>query len=562
MAKEGLSPREATRKAMREITGAVIGITLVLAAVIIPMGLAGGSVGAIYRQFTLSMAVSILFAAFLALSLTPALCATVLKPAGLGRHGTLRILRWFPRAFARLTCSYEAWTIRLVRRTGAMMLLYGIIVAVLGYAFVRLPSAFVPDEDQGSFLTTFSLPADATAERTRDIVSLFESHIAGRSAVENNLSIAGFGFGGAGQNTAFAFTTLKDWSNRDGHTVDEEVQSATAAMAKAPEGVVMSLKPAAIEGLGETSEFALRLEDRGNHGHAALVRAQAKLLALAAQSRLVAGVRAEGLPNGPSVRLNIDRHKAETLGVSLEAISVALTTAIASTHVNDFPNAGRLQQVIVQADAPTRMQVEDVLSLYVRNNAGAMVSLSEVITPAWETSPLQLIRYNGFPALRIAGSAAPHVSSGAAMAEMERLAAQLPNGFTVEWTGQSFEEQQAGVQAPVVLALSALVIFLVLAALYENWSGSHRGRLAAAAVGSDDIARIRSGRHSLDAGTRRRPRGPAGHRHRRLWWNDIGDRARADLRAGAPHLRHKVWSQRGPTVRPANACEVRRVAVT
>ncbi|KGF69428.1 acriflavine resistance protein B [Hoeflea sp. BAL378] len=469
MAAEGLPPRQATQKAMKEITGAIIGITLVLAAVFIPMGLAGGSVGAIYRQFTLSMAVSILFSAFLALSLTPALCATLLRPVDPSHHEKRGFFGWFNRGFERLTAGYAGWVTALIRRGGRMMVLYAVILGALAYGYMRVPSAFVPGEDQGNFMSSFSLPADATAERTRSIVGMYDRHVASRPDVANNLSILGFGFSGSGPNTAMSFTTLKDWSERT-TTIDEEIGAATAAMAAAPEGSVMILKPPAIDELGTTSGFSLRLEDRANSGSAALQAAQDQLVDLAAKSKLVTGVYQEGLPAGPGVSLKIDRQKAEALGVPFAVINDTLSSAIGSTYVNDFPNAGRLQQVIVQADAESRMQVEDVLKLYVRNTAGGMVALSEVVTPVWEASPLQLARYNGYPAARIAGEAAPGVSSGDAMAEMERLASQLPRGFMIEWTGQSLQEKQSTSQAPVLLAISMLVVFLVLAALYESWS--------------------------------------------------------------------------------------------
>lgn len=469
MATEGLPPKEATRKAMKEITGAVIGITLVLSAVLVPMGLASGSVGAIYRQFTLSMAVSILFSAFLGLTLTPALCATLLKPIATGHHEKKGFSGWFNRTFNRMTQGYSGWVAALVRRTGRMMVLYAVIVAALAYCYMRLPSSFVPAEDQGNFMTSFTLPTDATAERTLDIVKQYDAYVASRAAVSGNTSIIGFGFSGSGPNAAMAFTSLKDWSERSA-TVNDEVAGATAAMVNAREGTVMSMKPPAIEALGTTSGFSLRLEDRANRGHAALMAAQASLVQLASQSRRVSGVYPEGLPSGPSVRLKIDRQKAEALGVPFTMISDTLTAAMGSTYVNDFPSAGRLQQVIVQADAPNRMQIEDVLKLYLRNNAGGMVSLSEVVTPVWGEDPLQLVRYNGYPAARVAGNAAPGVSSGDAMAEMERLAAQLPAGFVVEWTGQSLQEKESASQAPILLALSMLVVFLVLAALYESWS--------------------------------------------------------------------------------------------
>ncbi len=469
MATEGLSPKEATRKAMGEITGAVIGITLVLSAVFIPMGLSSGSVGAIYRQFTLSMAVSILFSAFLALTLTPALCATLLKPIAPAHHQKKGMFGWFNRAFDRMTDGYAAWISTLVRRTGRMMMLYGVIAATLVGAYILLPSSFVPDEDQGNFMTLFSLPADATAERTKRIVKQYDEHVASRPDVAGNISLIGYGLSGSGPNAAMAYTTMKDWSDRKG-TIDDEIASATKAMASAPEGTITSLKPPAIESLGTSSGFALRLQDRANLGPGALMAAQAQLLQLAAQSRRVTDVRLEGLPSGPSVKLKVDRQKVEALGVPFTVVSETLTSAMGSTYVNDFPNAGRMQQVIVQADAPGRMQVDDVLKLYVRNNAGGMVSLAEVVTPVWEVSPLQFVRYNGYAAVRITGSAAAGTSSGEAMLEMERLAAKLPKGFMVEWTGQSLQEKGSAAQAPLLFAISMLVVFLVLAALYESWS--------------------------------------------------------------------------------------------
>ncbi len=469
MATEHLSPREATRKAMREITGAVIGITLVLIAVFIPMGFASGSVGAIYRQFTVSMAVSIMFSAFLALTLTPALCATLLKPIAPGHHQRKGPFGWFNRGMDRLTSGYAGWVAALLRRTGRIMAVYAAIAVILGYSFVKLPSSFVPEEDQGTFITSFALPANATAERTQAIVDMFERHVASRPATANNLSILGFGFSGSGPNTAQNFVTLKDWKERT-TTVEDEIGSADTAMADVPEGTVMSLKPPAIESLGTTSGFTFSLQDRSNRGYQALIAAQDRLIQLANASPFVSGVYPDGLPNGPSVRLKIDRQKAEALGVPFTMINDTLTVAMGSTYVNDFPNAGRLQQVIVQADAVNRMQIEDVLKLYVRNDVGGMVSLSEVVTPVWQTSPLQLLRHNGFPAVKISGANAPGVSSGDAMLAIERLAAQLPSGFTIEWTGQSLEEKQSAAQAPWLLALSMLVVFLVLAALYESWS--------------------------------------------------------------------------------------------
>ena len=469
MATEGLSPREATRKAMTEITGAVIGITLVLTAVFLPMGMASGSVGAIYRQFTVSMAVSILFSAFLALSLTPALCATLLKPVKEDHHHRKGFFGWFNRGFDRLTGRYAGWVTILIRKTGRVTLVYAAIVGAVAYGYGTLATAFVPDEDQGSFMTSFTLPADATAERTRAVVDLFENHVRTRPDIDNNLTIMGFGFSGSGPNTAMSFTTLKEWGTRK-TGVDEEVAAATTAMSAADEGQIFSLKPPAIDELGSTSGFALRLQDRANRGAEALNAAATELTQLAAGSRFLKDVRVDGLPSGPSVALKIDRQKAGALGVSYATISDTLGGAVGSTYVNDFPRDGRLQQVIVQAEAASRMQVDDVLNLHVRNDAGKMVRLSEIVTPKWSTIPLQFTRYNGYPSTSISGSAAPGVSSGKAMEEMERLASRLPKGFALEWTGQSLQERQSGAQAPLLMAFSFLIVFLVLAALYESWT--------------------------------------------------------------------------------------------
>ncbi|RBP78560.1 multidrug efflux pump [Rhodobacter sp. 140A] len=468
MARQGLSPRAATQQAMREISGAIVGITLVLAAVFIPMGLAGGSVGAIYRQFTLSMAVSILFSAFLALTLTPALCATLLKPVS-GHAQARGFFGWFNRGFDALTQRYIGWVGLTLRRGGRMLVLYVALIGGMAFGYMRIPTSFVPEEDQGSFMAMFELPAGATAERTRAVIAAYEAHTATRPDITENTVILGFGFSGSGPNAAQAFTSMKDWGQRKA-SVDEEIAAAEAAMADIPEGIAMIMKPPAIEALGTTSGFSLRLEDRANAGPAALKAAEDQLLALAAASPSLSGVMSEGLPDGMSIALKIDRQKAQALRLRFDTISETIGTAIGSTYVNDFPNQGRMQQVIVQADAPARMHVEDVLRLELRNLDGGMVPLSEVVTPVWESTPLQLDRYNGYPAARISGEAASGVSSGLAMAEMERLAKQLPQGFAVEWTGQSLQEQQSANQAPMLLAASMLVVFLVLAALYESWS--------------------------------------------------------------------------------------------
>ncbi|HHT9042632.1 TPA: efflux RND transporter permease subunit, partial [Burkholderia cenocepacia] len=401
MAEEGLSPKDATSKAMKEITGAIVGVTLVLTAVFLPMAMASGSVGVIYKQFTLSMAVSILFSALLALTLTPALCATMLKPLAPGHHEKRGFFGWFNRRFDRLTKWYETRVGRLVGRTGRVMLVFVAISGALVLGFRSLPSSFLPDEDQGYFITSFLLPADATAERTHDVVKTLEKHLASRPAIQSSISVIGYGFSGQGPNAAINWSVMKDWKNRGGASTLEEGMLAQQAMAGVTEGTVMSLLPPAIDELGNSSGFSMRLEDRANQGTAALKAAEAKLLELAAQSKVVTGVYPDSLPAGTSIRLEIDRAKAQALGVSFTTLSDTLSTAMGSTYVNDFPNAGRMQQVIIQADAPARMQIDNVMKLYVRNAAGGMVPLSEVVRPVWTDTPLQMVRFKGYPSARI-----------------------------------------------------------------------------------------------------------------------------------------------------------------
>lgn len=470
MATQGLSPKEATSRAMKEITGAVIGITLVLTAVFIPMAFGSGSVGVIYQQFSLAMAVSILISAFLALSLTPALCSTLLHPVSADHQHKSGFFGAFNRAFERLTTRYSARLVHLVGRSGRMMAAFAVICAVLVLAVKELPSSFLPDEDQGYFMTSIQLPTGATSERTLEVVKKYEAHVATRPTLDTNMVVQGFSFAGSGPNAAMAFTMLKDWDKRNGATAAEEAELAQQAMADNVEGTVMSLMPPAIDELGTSSGFTLYLQDRANRGETALLAAQAQLLELAAQSKVVSNVYPDGLPPGESINLDINRPKAEAMGLSFAAVSSTLSAAMGSQYVNDFPNNGRMQQVILQAEASARMQLDDVLSLRVRNTSGGMVPLREVVTPKWSESPQQMMRFQGFPAVRISGGAAPGVSSGASMAEMERLVAQLPLGYAIAWTGASLQERQSAAQAPLLMLLSALVVFLVLAALYESWS--------------------------------------------------------------------------------------------
>ncbi|MBB3343454.1 multidrug efflux RND transporter permease subunit [Luteimonas sp. RC10] len=470
MANEGLSPRDATSKAMKEITGAVVGITLVLIAVFIPMAFGAGSVGVIYKQFTLSMAVSIAFSAFLALTLTPALCATLLRPVPAGHHARRGVFGAFNRGFERLSAGYAGKVAGLVKRSGRIMLVFAALCVVLVLGLRHVPSSFLPEEDQGYFMTSIQLPTGATMARTLEVVKAFEAHVASRPAIKSNLVVQGFSFAGSGPNAAMAFTMLADWTSRGDATAAGEAALAQDAMAATSEGTVMSLMPPSIEELGTSSGFTMMLQDRGGHGQAALLDAQAQLLKLAAGSQVVADVYPDGLPPGDSIALYIDRAKAEALGLSFDSVSSTLSAAMGSLYVNDFPNRGRMQQVILQADANARLHLEDVLGLRVRNASGGMVPLREVVSAQWTAAPQQMMRFQGFPAVRIAGRPASGASSGSAMAEMERLVGQLPQGYAAAWSGQSLQERQAAAQAPLLVLLSALVVFLVLAALYESWT--------------------------------------------------------------------------------------------
>ncbi|WP_283011064.1 multidrug efflux RND transporter permease subunit [Cronobacter turicensis] len=466
MHEKGLSPRDATHEAMREITPAIIGITLVLTAVFIPMGFTGGSVGIIYRQFCIAMAVSILLSAFLALTLTPALCATLLKP----QQKASAFSRWFNTRFDTLASLYETTLGRLLKRTGRMMMLYVALCLALYVGLSSLPSSFLPEEDQGYFMSSIQLPSDATMQRTLNAVHKFEEEIATRQAIESNIMILGFGFSGSGPNSAMAFTTLKDWGQREGITAQSEANHIQSSMETVSDAVTMSLLPPAISDMGTSSGFTYYLQDRGARGYAALKQAADNLVQRANQSDTLSDVYIDGLADGTRLALDVDREKAQALGVSFEEINQTLSVAVGSNYVNDYTNNGRVQQVIVQADAPFRMQPEQVLRLSVKNRHGEMLPLSTFVTMSWNQAPQQLNRYQGYPAIRITGSAAPGKSSGAAMVAMEQLTKTLPTGFAGEWAGSSLQEQASAAQLPGLIALSILVVFMVLAALYESWS--------------------------------------------------------------------------------------------
>ena len=473
MSEEGLSPRQATRKAMGQITAALVGITVTLVSVFVPMAFFPGAVGNIYRQFSVVMVSSMLFSVFLALSLTPALCATFLKPVEAGhQHEKRGPFGWFNRAFARTTRAYERAVSKMLRRTLRFLLLFAGLVAVVAWLFLRLPSSFLPNEDQGYIILNVQLPPGATRERTLAVMERAEKFMLAQPEVDKMVSVLGFSFSGTGQNAALAFVPLKPWDAREGdeHSAAALARRAFGALSGIRDAFIFAVSPPSIPELGSSTGFTFRLQDRAGNGHDALLAARNQLLGMAGQSKLLAGVRPEGLEDAPQLRLDIDRDRASALGVSFDAINSALSTTLGSTYVNDFPNAGRLQRVIVQADAPSRMQPDDLLRINVANAQGRLVAMSAFATTRWVTGPVQTVRYNGYPTMRISGDAAPGRSTGEAMAEMERLADQLPPGFAFEWTGQSREERLAGSQATLLLAFSLLAVFLCLAALYESWS--------------------------------------------------------------------------------------------
>jgi multidrug efflux pump len=473
MSEEGLPPREATKKAMGQITAALVGISVTLVSVFLPMAFFTGSVGNIYRQFSLVMVSSMLFSVFLALSLTPALCATFLKPVEAGHKQEKRgPFGWFNRGFKATTHRYESLVASILRHTGRMLVIFAVVVAVAVWMFLRLPGSFLPTEDQGYLIANVQLPPGATQQRTLAVMQQAEGFFLNQPEVGGMVSVLGFSFSGSGQNAGLAFVTLKPWDERPGaaHSAQTIAGRAFGALMRVRDAFIFALVPPAIPELGTATGFAFRLQDRGGNGHNALVAARNQLLGMASQSKVLAGVRPDGLEDAPQLQVEIDRDRASALGVSFDSINGVLSTALGSNYVNDFPNAGRLQRVVVQADAPERMQPDDLLQLNVLNNQGKPVLLSAFATTRWVTGPIQTIRFNGYPTMRIAGDAAPGYSTGEAMNEMERLAAQLPAGFAYEWTGQSREERLSGSTATILLGFSMLAVFLCLAALYESWS--------------------------------------------------------------------------------------------
>mgnify|MGYP001552435086 CR=1 FL=1 len=476
MSEEGLSPREATRKSMNQITSALIGIALVLTAVFIPMAFFGGSVGAIYRQFSLAMVASMLFSIFLAMSFTPALCATLLKPVDKNHHEKKGPFAWFFNKFNRSydagARKYQSGVGRMLGKTTRYLFIYLAIIVAMGWLYVRLPSSFLPQEDQGYLITNVQLPVGATYERTLAVLKKIEAYYMAQPEVQDVIDVAGFSFSGSGQNAAIAWIHLKDWKLRPGaeHHVQAIIGRAFQTFSQIKDAIIFPLNPPPIPELGNAAGFDFELEDRGGLGHAKLMAARNQLFSMAATNADVAQVRPNGMEDTAELKIDVDWDKATAFGVAPADINTALSANLGSAYVNNFVDGNRVQQVIVQLDAPYRMQPADLGKIFVRNRSGTMVPLAAFTTLKWIYGSPRLECYNGFPSLEIQGAAAPGKSSGTAMLAMENMAKQLPVGIGYEWTGQSYEERLAGSQAPALYTISLLVVFLCLAALYESWA--------------------------------------------------------------------------------------------
>ncbi|WP_255989005.1 efflux RND transporter permease subunit [Chitinolyticbacter albus] len=474
MSEEGLAPREATQKAMGQIVSAIIAITLVLTAVFIPMAFFSGSVGAIYRQFSVTLVLTMFFSALMALTLTPALCATLLKPIKKGEegHGSKGFFGWFNRKFTAMTNGYQGWVGKILRRSGIALVSFAVILGITTWLFMRLPGSFLPEEDQGYFINVVQLPAGATRERTLEVMEQVEKHFTSQPGVDRIVSVVGFSFFGRGQNAALAFVTLKDWSERKepGTDINSLVGAANMMLFRIKEAFIFSTNVPPIPELASVGGFDFRLQDRGGIGREQLLTARNMLLGMAGQNPNLVGVRPEGQEPGPQVYLEVNKVKASQLGIDQNELNQTLSVALGSAYANDFVREGRILRVLMQATPDARTDPEDLLKLQVKTRSGQLVPLSEIATTQWVVGEAKLDRYNGLPSYKIAGNAAPGKSSGDAMNAMEEIATKLPAGVGFEWSGTSYEERLSGDQAPALFALSILVVFLCLAALYESWS--------------------------------------------------------------------------------------------
>lgn len=475
MSEEGLPPKEATRKSMDQITGALVGIALVLSAVFVPMAFFGGSVGVIYRQFSITIVSAMALSVIVAIILTPALCATLLKPIAKGHHAAERgFFGWFNRVFDRNADRYARGVGGLVRRGKRSMLAYALIVAGLVALFIRIPSGFLPAEDQGILYVQGQLPPGSTSAQSLEVLKQIEAHFleTEKESVEGMFGVTGFSFSGAGQNQVFGFIRLKDWEQRT--HADQKVTAiqkrAMARFAGIKGAFTVAFVPPAVFELGSATGFDFRLTDNAGLGHDALMAARNQLLGLARSNPALTNVRANGLDDTPQYRVEIDQEKAGALGLALSDINRTLSAAWGSSYVNDFIDKGRVKKVYLQADAPFRMLPEDIARWYVRNNRGEMVPFSAFSTASWTVGSPKLERFNGVPSIAILGEPAAGHSTGEAMAVITELAKQLPAGFGISWSGLSYEERLSGSQGPALYAISLLIVFLCLAALYESWS--------------------------------------------------------------------------------------------
>ncbi|WP_250462210.1 efflux RND transporter permease subunit [Microbulbifer litoralis] len=479
MSEEGLSPKEATKKSMKQITGALVGIGVVLSAVFVPMAFMSGATGVIYRQFSATIVSAMALSVMVAIVLTPALCATMLKPIKKGEHhGTVGFMGgffgWFNRKFDAGSARYQRGVGGILARSGRFMAIFAGLVVIMGLLFLRTPSSFLPEEDQGVLFSMVQAPVGSTQERTMESIYKIEDHFLNNEpdTVESVFAVQGFSFAGSGQNTGIAFVKLKDWDQRE-----EASESATSvamrgmgALSQIKDAIAYAFAPPAMPELGTSNGFNFYLKDNAALGHEALLAARNQLLGAASQSKLLTNVRPNGQEDTPQFKVDIDTAKAASLGISVASINNTLGAAWGSQYIDDFIDRGRVKRVYMQADAQYRMDPEDFNLWYVRNDEGEMVPLSSFASYHWEYGSPRLERYNGVPAMQINGEAAPGVSSGEAMAEIERLVQTLPQGVGMEWTGLSYQEREAGSQTPLLYTLSLLIVFLCLAALYESWT--------------------------------------------------------------------------------------------
>ncbi|EMP4518528.1 efflux RND transporter permease subunit [Salmonella enterica] len=476
MMEDNLPPREATEKSMSQIQGTLVGIAMVLSAVFIPMAFFGGSTGAIYRQFSITIVSAMALSVLVALILTPALCATLLKPVSAEHHEKKSgFFGWFNTRFDHSVNHYTNSVSGIVRNTGRYLIIYLLIVVGMAVLFLRLPTSFLPEEDQGVFLTMIQLPSGATQERTQKVLDQVTHYYLNneKANVESVFTVNGFSFSGQGQNSGMAFVSLKPWEERNGeeNSVEAVIARATRAFSQIRDGLVFPFNMPAIVELGTATGFDFELIDQGGLGHDALTKARNQLLGMVAKHPdLLVRVRPNGLEDTPQFKLDVDQEKAQALGVSLSDINETISAALGGYYVNDFIDRGRVKKVYVQADAQFRMLPGDINNLYVRSANGEMVPFSTFSSARWIYGSPRLERYNGMPSMELLGEAAPGRSTGEAMSLMENLASQLPNGIGYDWTGMSYQERLSGNQAPALYAISLIVVFLCLAALYESWS--------------------------------------------------------------------------------------------